>query len=803
MVCATGTAAATPDITGDSEILQQNEQRVFDSYEDLQGSEIQQGQTILIDFGEDAADSDIQLRQVIDSTATRLRQQIRIGEDGIAEITTEDKFAGDYFIYGRDIGVDTGLPSLNKTFSIYEDNTDRENIETDVSFDSYTELTESTIWQGQTVGVLLPVPNAEVEVYRDFNQTTSLRKKLRTDQNGLVQLRTASYSEGEFYITGAGVDPSDGSSLQTFKITKQTIETDFEQLSVEVNQDATTDLAIDSNRAEYPVTISAEGFEDISANELSSIFESSGQLTVVEENATTEGVDTITIQTTNQDGVVDFDQYNLDFSSVEQGIYTFKFDVSDATASSSSVITVKDITNDEELFRSDGSVSFESYDQVKGSVVWRGQRLIVGGLDPNGYVQLRQRVNEDTTRLRKELATNDSGYVTVETAQLGNSRDYLLTGAGIDVIGTDLSDTFNIAIQTLDVDFQQNRIGNNRLTNATFEIDSNRGIYPITVHAKGDLTAEELEQIFKSGFGEDPEIETYEGTDGITDFDEIRVQDVTDSDEYKADFTGISPNTYQLQFLGTDSTGAAESEITVVEKIRDEVEITTADIAPSTVTNSSSVHTLEINVENVSADGEPDEFSVEIPDKVGIQSVDSASIVDKPISVENSTEGNEITVEVDPESDSLTTDLVVEVDVELKKLPVPDGPEDAAEQYFTAAKDEDLASVNGALHPSLRPIEEDDFTNSEEFRVSGFEELSLREYVERLAEQSDEEESDEEINEAINDTEQYMKEVKDQVGAKEIKIIGYTYENKNESTKTGTFVVEQNSGWYYYPTFAF
>jgi len=671
-VCAVGTAAAAPDTTEDSAILQQNEQRVFDSYDELQGSDIQQGQTILIDFGEDAAGDDIQLRLVLDSTSTQLTQQIRVGEDGIAEIATEDELGSYYITGGGDLGTDFPYYSDEPfpTFTIYQDNTDRENIETDVSFDSYTELTESTIWQGQTVGVLLPVPNAEVEVYRDFNQTTSLRKKLRTDQNGLVQLRTASYSEGEFYITGAGVDPSDGSSLQTFEITKQTIETDFEQLSVEVNQDATTDLAVDSNRDEYPVTVSAaDRFgNEISVNKLASIFESSGQLTVVEENATTEGVDTVTIQTTNQDGVVDFDQYNLDFSSVEQGIYTIKFDVSDTTASYSSVITVKDATNDEELFRSDGSVSFESYNQMTRGGVWRGQKLIVGNFTSNEDVQLRQRVNEDTTRLRKELQTNDSGYVTLETVQLDDSNDYFLTGAGIDIDGTDRSNTIQIITQTLSTKFQQDMVVNTKFTNTTFNIDSNRGRYPITIHAKGDLTAEELKQIFKSGFredrfGEEPEIKTYEGTDGITDFDEIRVQDIADSNEYKANFTGIKPNTYEFQFLGTDSTAAAETEIIVTEGNR--VQITNSGITPSTVTNSGDSHTLEINVENVSADNDPDEFTITIPESVTLENVNDVSVEGTEKGVDEQVDGNEITFEVDPEGSAESVDLSVTAEIEL------------------------------------------------------------------------------------------------------------------------------------------
>jgi len=70
--------------------------------------------------------------------------------------------------------------------------------------------------------------------------------------------------------------------------------------------------------------------------------------------------------------------------------------------------------------------TFDDHSNLEGSSVWQGQEVEVGGFEDavDGEVQLRERIDEDTTRLRDELST-DGDVVEFDTENR-DEGDYFL-----------------------------------------------------------------------------------------------------------------------------------------------------------------------------------------------------------------------------------------------------------------------------------------------------------------------------------------------------------------------------------------
>jgi len=210
----------------------------------------------------------------------------------------------------------------------------------------------------------------------------------------------------------------------------------------------------------------------------------------------------------------------------------------------------------------DADLTFATFDALSGQVVWQGQVVSVGGFEANSNVQFRERIDDSTTRLQAELVSDENGVVTFNTKHYAEG-DYFLSGGGVTVDGTDLSNTFGIVQQSLSTEFKKDIVTDAGPISITeFEIDSNRGAYPITIHAHDELTTDELINIFvnQGPFGL---YYTAEGDDGETEFDEIGLKPVHDSDEYRIDFEGIDAGEYEFIFKGTDTTAISSDTLSV------------------------------------------------------------------------------------------------------------------------------------------------------------------------------------------------------------------------------------------------
>jgi hypothetical protein len=90
-------------------------------------------------------------------------------------------------------------------------------------------------------------------------------------------------------------------------------------------------------------------------------------------------------------------------------------------------------------------------------------------------------------------------------------------------------------------------------------------------------------------------------------------------------------------------------------------------------------HTLSFKVLNVSADGEPDDFTVELPDDVSVESITETTITDQetgesvPLAGDDPAEetdpGNTIQFTVDEQSKTGPRTLAVDVEMELSATP--------------------------------------------------------------------------------------------------------------------------------------
>jgi len=225
-------------------------------------------------------------------------------------------------------------------------------------------------------------------------------------------------------------------------------------------------------------------------------------------------------------------------------------------------------------------VTYDDYDSLIGQAQWAGQEIRVNSaaLSDSDSVQIRERIDEDTTQLRTEVNA-DSGYVQFDTSDLESGNFYLYSpsasfGAASQSDGENADNTFGLTEMSLTGEFDEDSVTDEGPNSDTdFEFESNRGNYPVNVTADGDLSAEELGQIFE---GSGPF--TVVGHNEADDDDEITIKledvtgdnyaaegGITDSDDYTLDFTDIDTGSYEFTFSGADSTAESTDTIEVTE----------------------------------------------------------------------------------------------------------------------------------------------------------------------------------------------------------------------------------------------
>jgi len=225
--------------------------------------------------------------------------------------------------------------------------------------------------------------------------------------------------------------------------------------------------------------------------------------------------------------------------------------------------------NPREPSNDDPDIIFEEYDDLTGELVWQGQTITIEDeeITNETTISVYEWINDSSSELQTTAST-DTGSVSVDTEEL-TEGDYFLYAPGVNfasngstVRGTPKT-TFGIFEQTLTADFDKNTVTNEGTESDTdFEFDSNRDIYPITIHANGELNSDELAEIFgaRSSFRLQY---SAEDDDGKTDYDEIGIEPVQDADDYVIDFTDIDTGSYEFSFEATDSTAKDTDSITV------------------------------------------------------------------------------------------------------------------------------------------------------------------------------------------------------------------------------------------------
>ncbi|EMA69331.1 hypothetical protein C461_03183, partial [Halorubrum aidingense JCM 13560] len=177
------------------------------------------------------------------------------------------------------------------------------------------------------------------------------------------------------------------------------------------------------------------------------------------------------------------------------------------------------------------------------------------------------------------LVADEDDSVTIDTEGL-EANDYFVRGGSLETQPS-LSDTFEVRVQTLTTEFEDDTVEDDETTN--LEIDSNRGEYSLNVSADGDLDDEELEAIFNTTG--DFTVENPEDDD-----DEITLVDVQDSDELETNFTDIDTGEYEFTFesVDTDAEDTASIEVVAageggVEFAESSYDVSQGDIAEITV----------------------------------------------------------------------------------------------------------------------------------------------------------------------------------------------------------------------------
>lgn len=129
------------------------------------------------------------------------------------------------------------------------------------------------------------------------------------------------------------------------------------------------------------------------------------------------------------------------------------------------------------------------------------------------------------------------------------------------------------------------------------------------------------------------------------------------------------------------------------------------------------------------------------------------------------------------------------------------GPEDAVEQFFTAAQNADVEAANEVLHPESPsyPVEDGDLEGGNEFTVTDTTQVSTREIAEWEIERfsgSVDEASEEEIEEGTERFQQRAEQQADEAGADDFAWVLVTAEMDGEEQDQPVLAVQDDGDWY-------
>lgn len=172
--------------------------------------------------------------------------------------------------------------------------------------------------------------------------------------------------------------------------------------------------------------------------------------------------------------------------------------------------------------------------------------------------------------------------------------------------------------------------------------------------------------------GTETEVEVITGVAGATvEIPDLLKKDKTNSNG-RITFSITEEQTGEyLVFANADGYDEGRNTLTVAESVEDppdaSVNIKSPELTNEPIDGTTSTHTLEFTVENVSADGETDPISITLPEEVNIEggSVEEVRITNGEYPFDSSVNDNTVTLDVDPDTSESAVDLNIEVDMNL------------------------------------------------------------------------------------------------------------------------------------------
>lgn len=177
-----------------------------------------------------------------------------------------------------------------------------------------------------------------------------------------------------------------------------------------------------------------------------------------------------------------------------------------------------------------------------GGRYWVGQTVYTDAFDAGDTVQLRSGTPNDDRGFVTQVAVSSEGGVRFDIGRLGADSYYLT-----DTEGTTLA--LDLVTQQYSMNTTRSKVTAAN-SSTTITISSSRGSYTQKVHSP-DLSPSELDGVF--------------GASGAVESDGVSIPGGSNQ-SLSADFSGIDPGTYRLQFFVTDTTAADTTTVTVAEE---------------------------------------------------------------------------------------------------------------------------------------------------------------------------------------------------------------------------------------------
>ena len=293
----------------------------------------------------------------------------------------------------------------------------------------------NTVYQGQIV--IANVSVADSAYTQSAGEDLELRRYISGDNEigGLVQTLTVEGDANEEYViietenrdtdqyvlTEGNRGSAPGTDEIIFEVVEQQLTAEFdEETAADVGSDAIVDFEIDSEiRNAYAVNVSADGLDDDELVQIFQLDDNDENEDVANRSSIAQAVsgaslgDWATID--DDDEVLTLirgeDEWELNFTGIDEGEYEFVVEVVDTTASATATITVED--------RDDGELDVSPVDVFQGDIAvfevelsnTESGALVIGNEDDDGYQANISIQNADSDTVTVYFNTYTAGNV--------------------------------------------------------------------------------------------------------------------------------------------------------------------------------------------------------------------------------------------------------------------------------------------------------------------------------------------------------------------------------------------------------